>query len=243
MSLCDLRFSRKIFWLFLVLAFLVLGPAGVLTAQAQPKAELSETSHDFGQVREDMSLVHTFVIKNSGTENLQVIDVDPDCACTVANYDKVIPPGGTGRISLEIKPFSVIHAFKKKAQVRLNAPNQPSLTLVMTGNAQRGIEIEPSHIVRFRGNPTDVSPAQVRLVSNLMFPLEITKMQNLMPDKFDATLRTEKPGKVYVVEVKNKCQDQGHYVGMIELYTNVVHRPKIYLRVIADFSAEPSRMP
>jgi len=243
MPLCDLSFFRKFSWLPLAAAFLVIGPVGVLTAQAQPRAELTETTHDFGQVREDMSLVHTFVIKNAGTENLQVLDVDPDCACTVANYDRSIPPGGTGRISLEIKPFSVIHAFKKKTLVRLNAPNQPSLTLVVTGNAQRSIEIEPSHIVRFRGNPTDVPPAQVRLVSNLTFPLEIIKLQNLMPDKFDATLKTERPGKVYVVEVKNKCQDQGHYVGMIELYTNVVHRPKIYLRVIADFAPDSSRMP
>jgi hypothetical protein len=222
----------------LVVAFLVLGPAGIFHAQAQPQAELAETSHDFGQVREDMALTHTFVVKNFGSENLQVLDVDPDCACTVANYDRVIPPGGTGKISLEIKPFSVVHAFKKKTQVRFNAPDLSSVTLVLTGHAQKSIEIEPSHIVRFRGNPRETQTAQVRLVSNLPFPWEITRMQNSLPDKIDATLKTERPGKVYVVEVKNRCQDQGHYVGLIELFTNVVHKPKIYLRVIADFSSD-----
>jgi hypothetical protein len=243
MSLSDLSFSRKSCWLPLVVAFLLLGPVGVFHAQAQPKAELSETSHDFGQVREDMTLTHTFVVKNSGSENLQVLDVDPDCACTVAKYDRVIPPGGTGNIILEIKPFSVVHAFKKKTQVRFNAPDLSSATLLLTGNAQKSIEIEPSHVVRFRGNPRDPITAQVRLVSNLPFPWEITRMQNSLPDKIDATLKTERPGKVYVVELKNKCQDQGHYVGTIELFTNVVHKPKIYLRVIADFSSDTPMTP
>jgi len=243
MPLRDFSFFRKFCWLPLGVAFLVLGPAGVFQAQAQPRAELSETTHDFGQVREDMSLVYTFAVKNSGSEDLRVLDVDPDCACTVANYDRVIPPGGAGKISLEIKPFSVVHAFKKKTQVRFNAPDQPGVTLVLSGNAQKSIEIEPSHVVRFRGNPRDTITAQVRLVSNLPFPWEITRMQNSLPDKIDATLKTERPGKVYVVELKNKCQDQGHYVGLIELFTNVVHKPKIYLRVIADLGSDSPVFP
>ena len=234
MSLCEFSFSSRLFWLFLVTAFLVLGPAGVFQAQAQPKAVLSETAHDFGQVREDMSLTHTFVVKNPGTQDLQILEVDPDCACTVANYDRVIPPGGTGKISLELKPFSVVHAFKKRTYIRFNAPDQSSVWLVLSGQAQRSIEIEPSHIVRFRGNPREAHTAQVRFTSNLPFPWEITKFQNTQPDKYDVTLRTERPGKVYVVEVKNKSVDTGHYVGMIELFTNAVHKPKIVMRVIAD---------
>lgn len=238
MSRTKLRVSPKSYWLPLVVAFLVLGLAGVFPAQAQPKAELSETSHDFGQVREDMTLTHIFMVKNTGTENLQILDVDPDCACTVANYDKVIPPGGTGNISLEIKPFSVVHAFKKKTYVRFNAPDQSSVNLVLTGNAQKSIEIEPSHIIRFRGDYRDTLTAEVKLTSYMTFPWEITRMQNSIPDKIDVNLKAEKPGKVYVLEVKNKCHDQGHYIGMIELFTNVVHKPKIIIRVIADLAPE-----
>jgi hypothetical protein len=237
MSLSKSCFSHKLGWFSLAVAFLVLGPAGVFPAQAQPKAELTETTHDFGQVREDMPLVHIFAVRNTGDQNLQILDVDPDCACTVAKYDRVIPPGGSGAIILEIQPFSVIHAFKKKTVIRFNAPALPMATLVLTGQAQRGIEIAPSHIVRFRGNPRDKLTAQVRLTSNMSFPWQITKMENTLPDKVEATLKTEQPGKVYVVELKNKSVVTGHYVGMIELFTNVAHRPKIYLRVIADLSS------
>jgi hypothetical protein len=242
MSLDTSGFFYRSSWLpLLVGVLLLLGVAGVSTAQAEPRAEVAETTHDFGQVREDMTLVHDFVVKNPGDQNLQVLEVDPDCACTVAKYDRVIPPGGAGKISLQIQPFSVVHAFKKKTYVRFNAPDLSSVTLVVTGNAQKSIEIEPSHIVRFRGPPKDNLTAQVKLTSNLPFPWEITKWQDSIPDKIDVKLKTERPGKVYVLEVRNKSLDEGHYVGMIELFTNVVHKPKIIIRVIADLYPDTVR--
>jgi hypothetical protein len=216
------------------MAFLVT--ATVFEAQAEPRVEISETVKDFGQVREDQALNHTFTVKNTGTQDLQVIEVDPDCACTAANYDRVIPPGGTGKISCEIKPFSVVHAFKKNNLVRFNASNQPSVNLVLKGQAQRSIDIEPSHIVRFRGGPKENLTARVRFTSHLPFPWEIVKFQNSIPDKIDVTLKTERPGKVYVVEVKNKYQEEGHYAGMIEIFTNSIQKPKIVMRVIADLN-------
>jgi hypothetical protein len=234
-------FSRLCLLPVLAGLLLLLGPAGATRAYADPKAELSETSHDFGQVREDMTLVHDFVIKNSGDQDLKILLVDPDCACTVAKYDRTIPPGGTGKISLAIQPFAVVHGFKKKTLVRFNASDPSSVTLVMSGNAQKSIEIEPSHVIRFRGAPNKDLTAQVKLISNLPFPWEITKVQNFQPDKFDVTLKTEKPGKVYVLEVRNKSLDEGHYVGLIELFTNVVHKPKVIIRVIADLYPESFR--
>jgi hypothetical protein len=242
MSLDTSGFFYRSAWLLLLVGLIMLlGPAGVSPARAEPQAEVAETSHDFGQVREDMTLVHDFVVKNPGDQNLQILDVDPDCACTVAKYDRVIPPGGTGHITLQIQPFSVVHAFKKKTYVSFNAPDLSSVTLVLRGNAQKSIEIEPSRVVRFRGAPKNDLTAQVKLTSSLPFPWQITRVENFQPDKFAATLKTERPGKVYVLEVRNKSLDEGHYVGMIQLFTNVVHKPKIIIRVIADLYPDSMR--
>jgi hypothetical protein len=242
MPLKKLVFFCKSTWLPVLVGLLMLqGLAVVTSAQAEPRAEVSETSHDFGQVREDMTLVHDFVVKNTGDQDLQILLVDPDCACTVAKYDKVIPPGGTGKVTLQIQPFSVLHGFKKKTYVRFNSSDPSSVNLVLTGDAQKSISIEPSHIIRFRGTPKDDLTGQIKLTSSLPFPMEITKVENFQPDKFEATLKTEKPGKVYVLEVRNKYLEDGHYAGMIQLFTNVVHKPKIVIRVIADFYPEAVR--
>src|SRR4030042_1909419 len=80
-------------------------------AAAAPCLAVTATSHNFGKVFEDKALSHTFVIKNTGDAPLRVEDVDPDCACTVPNYDRVIPPGGQGEVTLTIKPYSLMRAF------------------------------------------------------------------------------------------------------------------------------------
>ena len=203
-------------------------------AVAAPHAELQETSFDFGKIYEDRVLTHTFVIKNTGTSTLNIEDVDPDCACTVANYEKSIPPGGQGGIILAIKPFSVIHQFKKETKVRLNDPDRPSLVLTMTGLAQPFIEIQPSHIVRLRGAPGDDLRGQVRFISHLPTPFKITQFSTNIPDKIEVTLTPEVPGKVYVLEVRNKGQQSGAYAGLIQLTTNSVKRPRLIVRVFGE---------
>jgi hypothetical protein len=70
------------------------------------------------------------------------------------------------------------------------------------------------------------------------FPWEITKFQNSIPDKIEVTLRTEKPGKIYVMDIINKYQERGRYVGKIEVFTNSIHKPKIVMRVFADLYPE-----
>jgi hypothetical protein len=216
--------------------------AGVITwgvlpipsAAAAPRADVPATAFDFGKITEDRPLTHTFVVKNTGAAPLQIEDVDPDCACTVPQYDKTIPPGGQGGITLTIKPFSVIHKFKKETKVRLNDPDQPRLVLTMTGVAQPFVEITPSHIVRLRGVPGDNIQGQVRFTSHLAGPLKITEFRTNIPDKIEVTLKAEVPDKVYVLEVRPKGQVSGTFAGVIELFTNSKERPRLIVRVFGE---------
>ncbi|MGQ9689089.1 MAG: DUF1573 domain-containing protein [Desulfobaccales bacterium] len=226
-------YFKQVKWLFFFPLLLL-----PVAAQAQPRAEVPVTIHDFGQVREDQALGHIFVVKNVGTQELQVLEVDADCDCTVVEYDRVIAPGGEGKINLELKPFSVIDAFKKKTKVRFNDPSRTTVTLVLQGVAQKSLDIQPGHIIRLKGGVGEELPTQVRLISHLPFPWEITKFYNSIPDKIDVSLKTVKPGKEYVVEVKNKSRAQERYTGRIELFTNALHKPKVVLRVIADLDQD-----
>jgi hypothetical protein len=205
-------------------------PAGATA----PQAVVGETAFDFGKIFEDRVLTHTFVLKNTGAATLHIEDVDPDCACTVASFDKTIPPGGQGEITLTIKPYSVLHRFKKDTKVRLNDPNLPLLHLTLTGVAQPFIEIKPSHIVRLRGAPGDDLKGQVHFISHLPTPWKITEYRTNIPDKISVTLKPEVPGKEYVLEVRNKRQDTGPYAGLVELFTTSKERPRLIVRVFGE---------
>jgi hypothetical protein len=223
------------------LSVLMLLGIGVITwvvqpapAAAAPRAAVPETKFDFGKIFEDQVLTHSFVIRNTGGSPLIIEDVDPDCACTVPSFDKTIPPGGEGAVTLTIKPFSVIHQFKKETKVKLNDPEQPMLYLSLTGVAQPFIEIQPSHIVRLRGSPGEDIRGQVRFISHLPGPWKITEVRNTIPDQIEVTLKPEVPDKVYVLEVRNKGRQTGPYAGLVELFTTSKERPRLIVRVFGE---------
>ncbi len=201
---------------------------------AEPQAVIAEDHFDFGEVFEDRHLIHSFVVKNNGKAPLEFLKVDPDCACTVADYERTIPPGGQGKITLAIKPYSVLHEFSKGTQVWTNDPEKSLFRLVLTGNAKPFIEITPSHIVRLRGAPGNNVQGEVRFTSHLPGAFEITNFRTNIPDKIDVSLKPVEPGRVYVLEVKNKAQNSGPYAGLIELNTNSKERPRLIVRVFGE---------
>lgn len=214
---------------------LLFGSAGQGTAAALgPRIVLPETRYDIGEVFEDQPLVHTYEVQNAGDAPLEIRHIEPDCACTLADYDRVIPPGHRGQITLTIEPYSVIHQFCKKTDIFTNDPVQPVVTIQFCGVAKPFIEIQPRHIIRFRGHPEDALTARVRLISNLLTPLHLTGYSTNIADKIEVTIEPEKPGKIYIVRVNNKCRQIGRYKGNIEITTNSAKRPRLILRVFAD---------
>lgn len=222
-----------------------MGLAGVILAYgpaagAAPRVVAPQTTYDFGKGFEDRVLSHTFILKNEGDAPLRVEDVDPDCACTVAEYDRDIPPGGEGRIILTIKPYSVMRNFLKNTTIKLNDPSRPQLVLTMKGYVQPIIEIQPSHIIRLRGLVSDDLRGQVRFISHLSQPWEITKYINGLQGMVQVEVKAEKPGKVYLLEVKNIRKEAGHYGGKIELFTSSRERPRLLVRVFANLYSDTS---
>ncbi len=220
-------------WSLGIALILTLKPATGVAA-AQPKVVVLETTHDFGEALQDKEFSYTFTIKNTGKAPLKILEVDPDCACTVPSYDREIAPGKEGKITLKLKPYSVVKKFHKKTKVRLNDPDTPQIVLVLTGYARPIIEILPSHIVRFKGGLNEEHKAEVRFISHLSEPWEITEYNTNIPDKIEVGIKAEQAGKVYVLTVKNKQQGPGHYAGKIYLSTTAKKRPRLLVRVFAD---------
>ncbi len=213
---------------------LVLTAAVPVQAKTPPKMAAGETTFDFGTVQEGQPLSHTFVIENRGGQALKIEEVDPDCACTVPDYDESIPPGGKGKVTLTIRPFTVLNKFRKKTVVYTNDPEHPQTTLVVTGVVTPLIEVQPANIVRFVGDPREPKQSEVRFISHLSGPWEIKDFRTNIPDKIEVTLKPVEPGRVYVLEVKNRVQEATRYAGIIEVFTSSKERPRMIVRVFAS---------
>jgi hypothetical protein len=228
---------------FLVIFGTILLLWGLAAASAAaPRLEVEKTTHDFGEVFEDKELTYTFLFKNTGDAPLEIRNIDSDCACTAADYDRRIPPGGAGRLTLTIEPYSVMRQFQKNTTVTFNDPARSQVVFRMQGYAKPFIEIQPSHIIRFRGMPRKGLSDQVRFISHLPGPWEITGFKTNIPQFIDVDLKAEEPGRVYVLTVHNKSTQAGRYAGKIDLTTTSTQRPRLIVRVFADFSP-PSGVP
>lgn len=230
--------NRTCIWLILLLCM-----PQAAAATMGPKVQVAETSYDFGEVFEDRQLSHTFTIQNIGYALLEIKEIKSDCACTAAESDRSIPPGGQGRITLTIKPYAVLRQFTKRTKVTFNDPDHPEVVLTLKGYGKPFIEIQPSHIIRLRGKPGEALTSQVRFTSHLPDPWEIKEFKTTIPQFIDVTIKAEEPGRVYVVEVRNKRQEAGNYAGVIELSTTSTKRPRLILRVFGDLSLPSAGSP
>ena len=234
--------NKMIYQALIWMLLLLVAPLAA-AATIGPKAQVPETTFDFGEIFEDRELTHTFVIKNIGDALLEIKDIDSDCACTAADSDRRIPPGGQGRIKLTIAPYSVLRQFAKKTKVFFNDPDHSQVVLTMQGYGKPFIEIQPSHIIRFRGKPGEELRDQVRFISHLPDYWEIKEFKTNIPQFIDVAVKAEEPGRIYVVEVRNKRQEAGNYAGVIELSTTSKKRPRLIMRVFGELSLPSAGSP
>jgi hypothetical protein len=235
-----MRIDKLAYQALVCILLLLCTPLAAL-ATIGPKAQVPETTYDFGEVFEDVKLTHTFTIKNIGDALLEIKDIDSDCACTAADSDRRIPPGGVGRITLTIAPYSVLRQFTKKTTVSFNDPELRQVVLTLKGYGKPFIEIQPSHIIRFRGTPGEDLRSQVRFISHLPGTWEIKDFKTNIPQYIDVSVKAEQPGRVYVVEVRNKRQEAGNYAGVIYLTTTSEKRPRLIMRVFGELAIPSSQ--
>lgn len=229
-----------------------VGPGRVQAQGKAPRAEIDQTTFDFGEGYQGRTLTHTFIIKNTGKARLKIKNVDPDCACTSPHYDEVIGAGKEGQITLTIAPFAALGHFLKRTTVSLNDPEAREVVLVLKGNNKPFVEFQPGHIVRFTGKAGQELKEQLKVISHLKTPWEIKEVRLTMwevkegartklPDMVQVKLSAAEAGQVYVLDAVCKAPKPGQYVGMIELFTSLKQRPRLVVRVFADI--QPAGLP
>jgi len=69
---------------------------------------IGEKTHDFGDLKLNENVDHTFIVKNEGTADLVILEARASCGCTVPdNYTKTpIKPGETGSIPVKYNATS-----------------------------------------------------------------------------------------------------------------------------------------
>ncbi len=136
--------------------------AASLLAAGKPKATVAEPLKDVGTVPKGEKIVHDFVIKNEGDADLQITNVQPACGCTVAEFDKVIKPGQTGKVHAVIDSSTFNGPISKGVSVFTNDPDHPQIELTVHAKVEPYISIKPGYAryITVQGEPLEGNIAQ-----------------------------------------------------------------------------------
>lgn len=148
--------------MLVALAAVAAAPLAAQEEAAAPKMVIREKVVDAGTVPQGEVVDVEFVIANEGTAPLEVTSVRPTCGCTVADYDREIPPGGTGKVAARLDTTDFAGPISKSILVRTNDPDTPATTLVIKTTVKPFVEVLPRKLVRF--NAVQKAPVAEKIV-------------------------------------------------------------------------------
>lgn len=221
-----------------------------------PRLTVIEPVKDYGEVPKGDKLNWSFAIKNTGDADLQIIAAKPGCGCTVAEFDKVIKPGATGKVSAHVDTTAFAGPIAKTITIETNDPTAPAATLTIHAIVKPYVEAYPAGFVRYNLLQGDAEMQSVTLFSEEDAPFEITKVET--PGDWvkvnyakieDVAQRAQvgRPGQNqyrFDITVGGPDAKIGPLADKIHIITNSKHQPDYYISISGvirpPFMVEPS---
>jgi hypothetical protein len=146
----------------LVAASLLAADTPSAKAPGKSKATVAEPIKDVGTVPKGQKITHDFLIKNEGDSDLQITNVQPACGCTVAEFDKVIKAGATGKVHAVVDTTTFSGAISKGVSVFTNDPDHPQIELTIRAKIEPYISVKPGYAryITVQGEPQEGTIAQ-----------------------------------------------------------------------------------
>jgi len=174
-------------------------------AAAQPVIHLPEgKSFDLGTILRGTVVEHKLTIANSGTETLELGDIETSCGCTGTMISRnVIRPGETGALSITFNSRNFTGKVHKTVAITSNATNEQRLVVEFTADVIDEIILSPAHLWFKDAEVNHKSRMSLTVKNNGKEPLQLTGWRCQLAG-FSMTLPTEpiEPGKSATLEAE-----------------------------------------
>jgi hypothetical protein len=87
-----------------------------------PYMYFKEETYDAGKINQGDKVTHVFVVENRGRKDLQILNVQTSCGCTVPTYDqRPVAPGKSAKIEVVFNSYGKVGTQNKEITVISNA--------------------------------------------------------------------------------------------------------------------------
>ena len=221
-----------------------------------PRLTLVEPVKDFGTVAKGAKIDYSFVVKNTGTADLEIIAARPACGCTVADFDKIIKPGASGKVTAHVDTTAFAGPISKSVTLETNDPNTPTAQLTISAIIKPYVEAYPAGFVRYNMLQGENETQTITLHSEEEEPFEIVKIESPQPwikvtprkaEGAEVMGNIGRPGQAqYKLDISVGGADAkvGSLAEKIKVVTNSKHQPEYWISVAGlvrpTFRVEPT---
>lgn len=144
----------------------------------------------------------------------------------MAEYDKAVPPGGEGKITLRVSTKGYQGNIWKGAKVYTNDPINNVATLRVKAFVKASIHLS-SQYVYLVGSENQSITEVVEIRAELDKPLKLNPIQFDLAQKLTYTLEEMEKGRRFQIRFTTIPGPCGIYKGFLKLKTNYQERPEI----------------
>ena len=159
-------------------AKLVVGLVMIASASlfAQPKIEIvGGTTFAFGKIFRGKMMERVVVVKNTGSETLELGQINVSCGCTgTVASNTSIAPGKTGEIKITFNSTNFSDSIHKTVTINSNAANAPQTIIQFSGFVFQEIEASPQQFWFRDAEVGRVSQATISIVNKGSEPITLT---------------------------------------------------------------------
>jgi hypothetical protein len=227
----------------------ITGPADPSRPRAQ--VEVDEAVHDFGSMDSRAKGTHDFVFRNVGNGPLELQKGRTTCKCTLSDIgDGLIPPGGSGIVTLEWSGKAFVGPYEQTAKIITNDPDRPVVDLEIRGEMTAKARAVPGDLVFSSVTAGQTASADVQVFGYVEKRLEVTGYESDDPDHLEVSFSPMADEKVKEEEYATCGQlmsvtlkpglPLGPFRGKIRVMTNIEGFEEIVVPVRATITSEIS---
>ena len=152
----------------------------------------------------------------------------------MAYFDRSIPPGGEGKITLRLNTRGYEGKVRKTARVYTNDPKTPQDTIVIEALVKTPI-ILSDRMVFLQGTTQEAVTRTVDIKGELNKPLKLEPVDYTLDKKVKFNIEEVAKGKHYRVTFTSIPNVGNYYQGLLRLRTSYSERPEVVIHVRGKF--------
>jgi hypothetical protein len=152
----------------------------------------------------------------------------------VAHFDRAIPPGGEGKITLKLSTRGYEGKVRKTARVYTNDPNRKTDLITIEAFVKTPILVSP-RAVFLQGKTTEMVTKSVDIKGDPAKALKIEPLDFSLNHRVKYTIEEVSQGKHYRINFTSIPNVANHYQGALRLKTNYPEKPEVVIFVRGRF--------